>query len=119
MTGNPLYDRPAVLVMHREDYRFLLDDVIPRRGAQRADYDLVIASQPYRLRASSEFKASKVLAPLARSLAPGGRLLGIHSYGQDPGVEIIQNVWGSGENPFTMSRQKLLSIAKREPHAKP
>ena len=113
-TGNPLYDRPAVLVMYREDYRFLLDDVIPRRGAQRADYDLVIASQPYRLRASSEFKASKVLAPLARSLAPGGRLLGIHSYGHDPGTEIIQSVWGPDENPFTTSRQKLLTIAKSE-----
>ena len=113
-TGNPIYDRPAVLVMYREDYRFLLDDVIPRRGAQRADYDLVIASQPYRLRASSEFKASKVLAPLARSLAPGGRLLGIHSYGHDPGMEIIQAVWGIEENPFTTSRQKLLSIAKSE-----
>ena len=113
-TGNPIYDRPAVLVIYREDYRFLLDDIIPRRGAQRADYDLVIASQPYRLRASSEFKASKVLAPLAKSLAPGGRLLGIHSYGHDPGMEIIQAVWGNEENPFTTSRQKLLSIAKSE-----
>jgi len=113
-TGNPIYDRPAVLVIYREDYRFLLDDVIPKRGAQRADYDLVIASQPYRLRASNEFKASKVLAPLAQSLAPGGRLLGIHSYGHDPGMEIIQAVWGPDENPFTSNRQKLLSIAKSE-----
>ncbi len=113
-TGNPLYDRPAVLVMYREDYRFLLDDIIPRRGAQQADYDLVIASQPYRLRASNEFKAGKVIAPLARSLAPGGRLLGIHSCGHDPGMEIIQAVWGKEENPFTTSRQKLLSIAKSE-----
>jgi len=103
-----------VLVLYREDYRFLLDDIIPKRGAQRADYDLVIASQPYRLRASNEFKASKVLAPLARSLAPGGRLLGIHSYGHDPGMEIVQAVWGTDENPFTNSRQKLLSIAKAE-----
>ena len=68
-TGNPLYDRPAVLVLYREDYRFLLDDVIPQRGAQRANYDLVIASQSYRLRASAKFKADHVLAPLARSLA--------------------------------------------------
>ena len=113
-TGNPLYDRPAVLVLYREDYRFLLDDLIPRRGAQRADYDLVIASQPYRLRSSTEFKAGKVLAPLARSLAPGGRLLGIHSYGHDPGLEIIEQVWGSEENPFTTSRQKLLSTVKKE-----
>ena len=113
-TGNPLYDRPAVLVLYREDYRFLLDDVIPRRGAQRADYDLVIASQPYRLRASTEFKASRVLAPLALSLAPGGRLLGIHSYGHDPGMEIIQRVWGTDENPFTMNRQALLATVKSE-----
>jgi SAM-dependent methyltransferase len=113
-TGNPIYDRPAVLVMYRQDYRFLLDDVIPVRGAQRADYDLVIASQPYRLRAPMEFKASKVLAPLARSLAPGGRLLGIHSYGHDPGMEIIQSVWGEEENPFTTSRQKLLATVKSE-----
>jgi len=111
-TGNPLYDRPAVLVLYREDYRFLLDDVIPRRGAQRADYDLVIASQSYRLRASTEFKAKHVLAPLARSLAPGGRLLGIHSYGNDPGMEIIQQVWGVDENPFATNRKKLLATVK-------
>ena len=67
-TGNPLYDRPAVLVMYREDYRFLLDDVIPRRGAQRADYDLVIASQPYRLRASSDFpKVNRTSSTIVRS----------------------------------------------------
>ena len=113
-TGNPLYDRPVVLVLYREDYRFLLDDVIPRRGAQRAEYDLVIASQPYRLRTSNEFKAGKVLVPLARSLAPGGRLLGIHSYGNDPGMEIIERVWGADENPFTTSRQKLLATVKSQ-----
>lgn len=111
-TGNPLYDRPAVLVLYREDYRFLLDDVIPQRGAQRADYDLVISSQSYRLRASTEFKANHVLAPLARSLAPGGRLLGIHSHGNDPGSEIIRKVWGEDANPFTTSRRNILAQAK-------
>ena len=71
-TGNPVYEKPAVLVLYREDCRFLLDSIIPRRGAVRADYDLVIASQPYRARASTQFKAKRVIAPLARSLAPGG-----------------------------------------------
>lgn len=28
-TGNPIYERPMVLVMYRGDFRFLLDDVIP------------------------------------------------------------------------------------------
>jgi hypothetical protein len=85
----------------------------PRRGATRGDYDLVIASQPYRARASVEFKAKRVLAPLARSLAPGGRLIGIHSHGSDPGLEIIQQVWPD-ENPFTTDRHQLLRAVKTE-----
>jgi len=112
-TGNPVYQKPAVLVLYREDCRFILDSVLPRRGAIRADYDLVIASQPYRARASTEFKARRVIAPLAKSLAPGGRLLGIHSYGHDPALEIIQKVW-PGEEPFHTNRHALLAATKAE-----
>ncbi len=112
-TGNPTYEKPVVLVIYREDQRFLLHDALPRRGAGRADYDLVIASQPYRARASVEFKARRVLAPLARALAPGGRLIGIHSTGGDPGMEIVQQVW-PGENPFTADRHMLLKATKAE-----
>lgn len=110
-TGNPLYERPVVLVIYRDDYRFLLDDVIPRRGAVRADYDLVMASQPYRLRVPDQFKAERVLAPLARSLGPGGRLIGIHSHGADPGLELVQRVW-PGENPYVGDRHTLLKALK-------
>ncbi len=110
-SGNPVYERPAVLVLYREDHRFLLDPIIPRRGGTVADYDLVIASQPYRARAPLEFKASKVIAPLARSLGPAGRLLGIHSHGHDPGQEIIEGVW-PGENPFQHDRHQLLKAVK-------
>ena len=112
-TGNPLYVRPSVLVVYREDHKFLLDQVIPRPGAVKADYDLVIASQPYRARMPVSFKAQKVLAPLARSLAPGGRLLGIHSRGGDPGLEIVRKVW-PGENPFATNRHELLKALKEE-----
>jgi hypothetical protein len=76
-----------------------------------AEYDLVLASQPYRARASAEFKAQKVLAPLARALAPGGRLIGIHSHGDDPGLEIVRKVW-PGEDPFTTDRHTLLRATK-------
>ena len=112
-TGNPIYEKPVVLVIYRDDHRFLLDSVRPRRGATRADYDLVMASQPYRARAPVEFKARKVIAPLARGLGPGGRLIGIHSHGDDPGLEIIQKVW-PGENPFTTDRHQLLRATKTE-----
>jgi len=110
-SGNPIYEKPVVLVIYREDHRFLLDQVRPRRGFTHADYDLVIASQPYRARASVEFKAEKVVAPLARALAPGGRLIAIHSHGDDPGLEIIQRIW-PGENPFTTDRHALLRATK-------
>ena len=110
-SGNPTYEKPIVLVLYLEEYRFLLDQVIPKRGAIRADYDLVIASQPYRAQASAVFKAQKVISPLALSLAPGGRLIGIHSAGEDPGLEIIQHVWPD-EQPFRTTRHDILRETK-------
>jgi hypothetical protein len=112
-TGNPVYERPIVLVIHREDHRFLLDSVIPRPGGTIANYDLVIASQPYRARAPIDFKAKRVVTPLARALGPGGRLIGIHSHGNDPGMEIIRKVWPQ-DNPFTTDRHSLLKAVKQE-----
>jgi SAM-dependent methyltransferase len=112
-SGNPIYEKPVVLVLYRDDYKLLLDQMRPKRGATRADYDLVMASQPYRARASLEFKAQRVIAPLARALGPGGRLIGIHSHGQDPGLEIIQKVW-PGENPFMHDRHQLLRAVKAD-----
>jgi hypothetical protein len=110
-SGNPIYDRPVVLVLYRDDHKFLLDPVRPRRGAAIAEYDLVIASQPYRARASVEFKAKRILAPLAKALAPGGRLIAIHSHGNDPGLEIIRKIW-PGENPFQTDRHQLLRATR-------
>ncbi|HXW20143.1 MAG TPA: hypothetical protein VEK35_06545 [Roseiarcus sp.] len=112
-TGNPIYLRPVIMTIRREDHTFLLDPILPRPGRVMADYDLVIASQPYRARASVEFKASKVIAPLTRALRPGGRLIGIHSYGADPGLEIIEEIW-PGENPFKTDRHAILRQVKHE-----
>ena len=111
-TGNPVYERPVVLVLYRQDHKFMLDPVIPKRGQAAADFDLVIASQPYRLRAPAEFKASKVIAPLARALGPGGRLIAIHSAGNDPGMEIVRKVWPN-DNPFQDDRHTILREVKR------
>ena len=112
-TGNPIYERPVALVIYRDDFRFLLHDVIPRKARARADYDLVIASQPYRARVPVTFKASKVISPLVRALRPGGRLLGIHSYGHDPGLEIVRRIWPD-EDPFKTSRHDLLRAVRAE-----
>ena len=112
-SGNPTYVRPSVLILYREDQRFLLDAVIPKPGRTFEDYDFILASQPWRARMSAEFKAQKVLAPLARSLAPGGRMLAIQSCGADPALEIIQKLWPD-ENPFQVDRHQLIAALKSE-----
>ena len=112
-TGNPVYERPVVMVIYRDDHKFLLDQILPKPGGTQASYDLVIASQPYRARASLEFKSKRVIAPLARALGPGGRLIAIHSHGADPGLEIIQRLW-PGDNPFIHDRHQIMKAVKNE-----
>jgi len=111
-TGNPLYVRPSALVIYRRDREFLLRPTIPQPGSVEGLYDLVIASQTYRARTSADRKAKTVLAPLSAALAPGGRLIGVHAYGNDPGLDIIQGVW-PGEAPYPTGRHELLEAAER------
>jgi hypothetical protein len=106
-TGNPVYVTPSVLILYRADHQFVLGPIIPQQGQRDHAYDLMIASQPFRARLPVEVKVRNVLAPLASSLAPGGRMLTIQSTGRDPGMEIIRAIW-SGENPFQTPRQVLL-----------
>jgi hypothetical protein len=110
-TGNPLYVRPSVLVLYRKDREFILDGVIPRPGPAQRRYDLIIASQPYRARTSVEHKLKTVITPLARALAPGGRMVVVHSHGHDPGMEIIRGVWPD-EDPFQTDRHVLAGAAR-------
>ena len=112
-TGNPLYVRPSVLVLYRQDREFLLDPIIPRPGQTDGEYDLIIASQPYRAKTSVERKVSTVLVPLARALAPGGRLVIVHGHGDDPALEIIRGVWPD-EDPFQTGRAELIAEARRQ-----
>jgi hypothetical protein len=112
-TGNPTYVRPSVLVLYRQDHEFLLDSVIPRPRQFPGEYDFILASQPWRARMNATFKAEKILAPLARSLAPGGRLLTIQSIGRDPALEIVQKLWPD-ENPFQVDRHALLGALAEE-----
>jgi hypothetical protein len=61
----------------------------------------------------AEFKAARVIGPLARALGPGGRLLGIHSKGGDPGMEIVRRLWPE-EDPFRTGRHDLLRAVRAE-----
>jgi hypothetical protein len=110
-TGNPVPVRPSVLVLYRDDHRLLMDAVIPRFSGTPRTYDLVLASHPWRARQSAEVKVRTILAPLARTLAPGGRMLVVQGYGEDPGHEILREEWPE-ESPFTVRRHELLRCLK-------
>jgi hypothetical protein len=109
-TGNPLYKQPSVLVIYRKDREFVLGPIVPKRGDPARPYDLVIASQPYRARQPAEAKVRNVIAPLARALGPGGRLVVLQSFGLDPGMEIVHRIWPD-EDPFRTPRRVLLQEA--------
>jgi hypothetical protein len=112
-TGNPLYVRPTVMVIYRDDQRFLLDDVIPRRGqAGQGNYDLAVISQPWRARMGADFKVEKILSPLIQSLAPGGRAVTFQSAGNDPGLELVRELWPD-EDPFKVNRHELVKTLKK------
>ena len=110
-TGNPLYVTPSMLVIYRKDQKFALDSIIPRQDDPAPEYDLVLASQPYRARLPAEIKVRNVLKPLASALAPGGRMLVIHSTGNDPGMEIIRGIWPD-EDPFATGRRELIGALR-------
>ena len=112
-SGHPLHETPAVLTIYRTDQRFALDSVIPRRGQARADFDFVLLSQPYSARAQLSFKAQRIVTPLVRALRPHGRLMGVHSYGDDPGMELVQAIWPS-ERPFVDNRHTLMQAVRAE-----
>ena len=111
-SGNPVYQQPVVLVIYRADQRFLIDPILPRQGAARADFDLALVSHAYRAQAPLGFKAGRVLAPLARALGPGGRLLGVQGHGRDPAMEIVRAIW-PGEDPFADDRHAVLGAVRR------
>src|SRR5258708_3415917 len=99
-TGNPVYEHPVALILYREDYRFLLDSALPKRAEGPADSHMLIPPHPSPPPAPLAFNAQRVIGPLARALAKGGRLLAVHSYGRDPGLEIVQPVLPA-PTPFT------------------
>ena len=54
-----------------------------------------------------------MLAPIVRSLRPGGRLLAVQSCGKDPALELVQKVWPN-EQPFTVNRHELIKVLRQE-----
>lgn len=113
VTGNPVPQTPTVLVIYRQDRRFVLDSVIPGPHRRVDGFDLIIASQAYRSATPVERKVRLVIDPLARALAPGGRLVGVQAAGGDPGAEIIATLWPELD-PFPHDRETVSAEIRRQ-----
>ena len=107
-TGNPRYVTPTILTVSRQDRAFVLDSVMPKPGPQM-EYDLILAVQPYRARLAAERKVDYVLGPMAEALAECGVMIGVQATGQDPGMDIVREVW-PGERPFQTPGPTLVRL---------
>ncbi len=107
-TENPRYVTPTILTVSRQDRAFVLDSVMPKPGPEM-EYDLILAVQPYRARLAAERKVDYVLGPMAEALAECGVMIGVQATGQDPGMDIVREVW-PGERPFQTPGPTLVRL---------
>ncbi len=113
-SGNPVYETPVVLVLYRQDHRFLLNSIIPRLG--RAEAGL---RPRHRLAALSGARWRRVQGEAghraADARARAGRPADCRSIrtAHDPGMEIINRIWPD-ENPFSDGRHAVLDAVKHE-----
>ena len=109
--GNTTYENPSVICIYRKDHEFTLDQIIPTKKDSINEFDLVIVSQAYRSRASVEKKVNNVIKPMVNLLAPNGKMVAFHSYGNDPGLNAINQLWPD-ENPFPNKGHDIIQYMK-------
>ena len=109
--GNTTYENPSVICIYRKDHEFTLDQIIPTKKESINEFDLVIVSQAYRSRASVEKKVNNVIKPMVSLLAPNGKMVAFHSYGNDPGLNAINQLWPD-ENPFPNKGHDIIQYMK-------
>ena len=86
-TGNPIYERPVVLVIYRAGPQIPARPDHPASAAPARPITIWSSPRSPIARAPRlEFKAQKVMAPLARALGPGGRHDRDPFAGHDPGL---------------------------------
>ena len=110
-TGNPTYKEPSVIIIYRKDQEFSLKNIIPKKNNGKNNYDLIIASQPYRSRISAEKKVKYVINPMIKALNKRGKLIIVHACGNDPANKIIKKIWPK-DKPFPTLYKSILKYIR-------
>lgn len=108
----PVYGRPSVVVVYREDHRQAIDHLIPRQGDVELEFDYAFLTHPFLHSHTMKFRVDYILKPVIGHLAPGGQLKVVQSFGQDPAHEIIQRVWHETKIR-NVSRHDIISALKK------
>ena len=113
--GQPVYAVPSVVVLYRNDHKDQLKAIIPQPRSGKDDaqiqYDYCVLNHPYLHTHTMKYRTEYVLRPVADSLAPGGMVKIIQSYGSDPAHEIIKGVWPDLSHPL-VSRHDIISALR-------
>ena len=110
-TGNPTYKEPSVIIIYRKDQEFSLKNIIPKKNNGKNNYDLIIASQPYRSRISAEKKVKYVIYPMIKALNKKGKLIIVHACGNDPANKIIKKIWPK-DKPFPTLYKSIIKYIR-------
>lgn len=108
----PVYARPSVVTIFREDQRHALRHLIPEEGAAELEFDYCFLNHPFLHSHTMKFRVDYVLKPLIRHLAPGGQMKVVQSLGEDPAHDIVRRVWP--DQPLDcVSRHAIISALRR------
>jgi hypothetical protein len=111
--GQPVYDRPSVLVLYREDRRFLLEPLLPRPDTGAAlRFDYCLLNRPYLHSHPMSFRIEHVLAPMAEQLEDGGCITVLQSAGDDPAHEIVRRVWPRAAMEFVRRHDVIAELRR-------
>ena len=110
--NQPVYRKPSVLVIYREDHKFLLDGLIPRQRAEERRYDFGLVFHALLHSHYMDFKTHHVVKPILDRLDIGGRAMIVQPHGSDPAHEIVKRVWPDRALPV-VSRHEIIRAVRR------
>ena len=105
-SGNPVYERPVILVIYRNDHKFLLDQIVPKPGGTdrrlRSGHRLAALSRALLARIQGQARAGA-----ARARARSGR-----PHDRDP---FLRSRSGHGDHPEDLAERQSVHAQPSRP----
>jgi hypothetical protein len=110
--AQPVYARPSVVTVFREDQREKIEHLIPQPGRNELQFDYCLLNHPYLQSHTMKSRIDHILTPVSAALAKGGMMTVVQAHGEDAAHEIIQRIWPDQAIPF-ISRYDIIRELSR------